>query len=173
MSEKSKLLTESHDRIIEWIKFADAKAAVVATICAVYLGFSKSIAVKYINILDESFTKQQHSSIKLAISTVLVAGLFYFLMRTLFYILRAVRATTKNPDYNPLFFGHIAQKSYTEFSRIIRRRTVAQLNEDILKQAHTNSAIATKKYRYVNEAILSIIVATPFLVAAGAYLATL
>lgn len=166
MNEKNKIISDGLTRIIDWIKFADAKAAVVGTICAVYLGFGKGIAVSYIDLITETYSKQQNE-VRLLIPTLAVCGLFYFLMRTLFFILRTLKAATINTDYNPLFFGHIAQKSLEDYTTLVQKRTVNQLNKDLLKQTHTNSQIAIRKFGNVNEAIFSIIIATIFLIASG------
>lgn len=166
MNEKNKIITDSLTRIIDWIKFADTKAAAIGTLAVVYLGFSKDIAVRYLNLVTSTYDNNQTPA-KLILPTIAIASLFYFLVRTVVFILLTLKATTKNTSYNPLFFGHIANQSLADYRKAISKRTVKQFSDDILAQTHTNATIASIKYRYVNEALVSIVISTLLIVFAG------
>lgn len=127
-------------KIIEWIKFSDAKAIVVITVYGIMIGFYFDT-----EILLSSFNRFQKCLFYLILLTSVISILFSFL--TLNPRLKSVNKK------HSLFFGNIAQfESFNEFkndyNKIFKNEKI--ISVQLSEQIFTNSKIAWEKFKFVS-----------------------
>ena len=163
MNNKTQLINDSLSRINDWIKVADSKAAAIGAFLAIYITALLALIYNYANLYSKVINKGG-SLTWLMISTVALTLTLYLLLRTLWFILVTLRASTVNSEDNPLFFADIAKLSEKDYLGVMNKLTIKGFEGHLINQVYTNATIATKKYKYINQAILSIVIATIFLI---------
>lgn len=158
MKEKTQLLSDNLTRVNDWTKTADTKAAGIGAITAILIAVLKDIISAFVLLADRVF-ENGHGFWWLLGAALLLALLIYSLIRTIIFLLLAMKARTKNTKTNMLFFGHISSMSEKKYLKIMRDKTAEQIEEDLINQTHTNSVIASTKYRLVNHAVISVFAA--------------
>lgn len=164
MKEKTQLLTDNLARINEWTKAADTKAAGIGAITAILIAVMKDTISAFSTLADNTLNNGTGFWWFL-VATILLALLLYSLVRTIIFLLLAMKARTKNTKKNLLFFGHISAMSQTQYLKAMRAKTIEQIEEDLINQTHTNAEIATVKFKLINHAVVSVVAAALLMLA--------
>ncbi len=164
--DKAKITNDASNRVADWIKFADAKAAAIGSVTAVIIGLSGNLYVSWWAIVVRTGSSA-HSKSLVVLPSVLLIFLTYTLLRTLWMVLMTLRARIVNAKPNILFFAHIAELSADEFHDKLAKASVGDLEEAVEQQLHANSIIARRKFSHINDAVVSLVAAVALLLIAA------
>lgn len=143
---------DSLSRISGWIQAADAKASPILAIDA-------ALTATLVALAARPGAWSTSSPYWLAIGCVLPLVSSILISLAMF-----PRITGNLPSL--LYFGDIASISPEEYRGRVVRRSPGEYLDDLIAQSHTNSKIATKKFRWVRLSTLVLVVGViPWLVA--------
>lgn len=145
---KPDALWKIYDVVNEWIRFCDAKAIAI-------LGIDGLVATIIFSNVEELKTILLLNPYKLFF--IIGGSIAYFL--SVFFAVKCLRPRIKTSTDSLIFFGTISDKKLEDYDREVKE--ILEKNEillaQIISQIHTNSNIASVKYREVNRAICSFI----------------
>lgn len=139
-----KLLQTELIRVNEFIRFADKKIGFIFLIYSALFTFwiSKTeILLKNINLLN---------IILFGITSIMLLLGGYFIIRAVFPRLENVTKTNKSL----FFFMHIANMKLADFSKKFLNISENDIKKQILEQIYSNSHIASKKMKNVQNSII-------------------
>jgi hypothetical protein len=129
------------ERNLSWISAADTKITALITI---NLAMSTILATLY-------FSSNTKNIWMISMSL----GAFLLILASLICIWFVVVSRISCPYESNIFFGKIAQHSRDKFCENILKMTNNDLLNDLLRQIHINSKIATYKHKFVRRAYLA------------------
>ncbi|HUC19972.1 MAG TPA: Pycsar system effector family protein, partial [Candidatus Polarisedimenticolaceae bacterium] len=153
-------------RVYDWVRFADAKATVAGSITAVLIGLTSNLVIQWWIIVTKVDNIRENAYLIILPGFFLVL-LAYLLLRTLWHILRAIKARVNDSSQNLLFFGYISSMSAQDFQGKIEAATLEKLRQDQIRQLHANSIIAHSKFKSINSAVESLAAAIVLLLLAS------
>jgi hypothetical protein len=160
-------MRETLKRTIDWVMFADTKAAAIGAILGIYIGVSKDIVVPaFLNVVNGFYGRPMpvHRAVW---SAAVVYALVYAFGRTLWFVAKTIRARTTNNSASLIYFGHISSMTLQDFQHQFKAASENDLDKTLVDQVYANSEIASKKFKYINESVTSILTSTVALVIGG------
>lgn len=152
------------ERIDSWINNADNKISylfaflgIVATIIFTSDSVIQEIKTCFGNLLK--LNEKDIVNILSLIVIILVIGLLIFIVKCIYYLLKAITAKANISNMNNgsvLFFGAIANNTIEEFKDKIKNKSEEEVEEDIVEQIFINSKICDEKINNYNKAIKSL-----------------
>jgi len=176
-------LTSNLSRVIDFLKYGEAKNAALLTFASAWLGGSGSaiigadpsrssrMTVAMLCIAAVTFFLGAGCAIAALLPFTKVQDVIAHPRRTIRHLLLASPPPAR---LNPLFFGHIREFSDTalrgELSRryrpVGRRLMTADYEADLCSQTLINSHIALRKFRLFNGGVICVLVGLVFVVLA-------
>lgn len=150
-TERIETYQASLDRISEWIRTADQKAAFNLTIVLALLGasmlvvetatkvFLRLIGIGYCNILI---------AVAYSILFVLYVVVSSFAIWSLFRVVMP-RTDPKSDTGSLFFFQSISEMSLPEFAESLASLDMSEIRSDLAGQIHEVSLVAAEKYKHV------------------------
>ncbi|OOR05715.1 hypothetical protein BW897_31260 [Bacillus cereus] len=164
--KKERVQNTTLDRINFWIGNADAKVSFVVSFTGVFLGFifaSDSISASIKSyIKNVGAMKLQDVKILLsALSLILFFIAIFFVMRAIYYFLKALQAQIKPSEYRQdnletnslLFWGTISQSDYATYKQQINTVQNQALENDLNSQVYITSILANRKFAMYNKGL--------------------
>jgi hypothetical protein len=139
------------NRVSEWIKFADKKAAFLTAYYSVIFGLVISQKDPILNNLTN------YQKWMFGFYVVILFGFIISFLIGIFFLFKSIFPRLKNSftDKSLFYFGHVATMKFIDYSKEIEKLTEDEAKKQIIEQLHTNSIIADKKMRNVQASIKS------------------
>ncbi len=141
-------LESNLDRIHEWVKAADQKASIWLAFQGVCLTLIAAEIGKLRGLLSSS-----PNDLLLILLIASFVGVCLGIYKSVTAIIP--RLNSKNKEKSLLFFGDIASLSLENFRERLKNYGDGDFRNDLIKQIHVSSLIATKKHRLFRESIFS------------------
>ena len=139
------LLEKNLTRQLEWIRAADAKIAPVIFITTSLLGASVAFLSKMPKL----------SGLTVALAAVCIGALIY----TLFCMVMVNFPRITRYDESAIFFEGVKSTDYAGFEKKIMAMTHETYLQDLTNTCYRNAIIASRKFRYVKRAMISLFTA--------------
>lgn len=140
-------LLKQLDKNDQWIQNVDVKLSIILTFFGLLSGFVVS---------QDSFSsliKNENSFVEW-IMIGLLGLTTLFLVIGIIWAIHGMVATIKNPHRGLWFFGDVASFSdVSNFKRLKRQETEAELKESILNQIYVTAKITNKRFQCYNKSL--------------------
>lgn len=149
------------DRNGQWISVADTKAgAILAFLVVIFPIFAPSAFSamrKAMNAIPRQAIFWEY--LPIAGIALLLAVFFMAVLLTLFRVLMAlIPRLTRQGKSGLIFFGDIAALEYDQWLHRMLTLDPQTLTSQILEQVYTTACIASRKHKYVSQAILTLVI---------------
>ena len=136
-------LEASLARQLGWIAAADSKASFVFAIDTAMLGVLAAVSPKT-------------GSAWAVAPAIFAAFAVAFGLATLSFLCFASFPRTKGPKYSLIYFGGIAQRDAEQFRDAVSELSFESYTQDLSAQCHRNAEIASRKFTWVQRALVSL-----------------
>jgi hypothetical protein len=148
---KNEYLERELDRLLAWIRAADARVSLVLPLSTAMLG-----ALAALGSGVECWKASE-----ITWSTLATVPLF----ASLVFLVLATFPRTRGPQGSLIFFGGISSRSMEQYREAVRDLDEESYANDLISQCHVNSEIAQQKFKWVKLSLLALFVASiPWLV---------
>lgn len=145
MTNKDRIwfLEASLTRQLGWIAAADSKASLAFAIDTAMLGLLAAVAPKT-------------ASAWTVAPAILASFAVLFGLATLLFLSIASFPRTQGPKGSVIYFGGIAQRDVAQFETAVETLSEEGYIADLSGQVHRNAEIATRKFAWVQRALMSL-----------------
>ena len=146
--------------INSWINNFDSKSSFALAFIGVLLGFTFNSNFPDVFIRIGEITKLSDLNCCDVISAILIVGLYLTSLITLISLMLVIIARTKNPNKSSsvFFFGTISSVNLKDYKKELLTMSDNEILNDLVEQIHTNSKICTKKAKYYNFGMRTLLV---------------
>jgi hypothetical protein len=159
------------ERITNWIENSDSKSSIMMAFVGIFVSIlftnefilnSLQEMIKPIYLFWE--TRSGSFDLLITIKLVVFICLSYFLLSTLFYLIKSLTAKTCSKQTGDngvmtdslIHFGSIQNRTYDEFKSSILAETDTNKYEDVLSQIYINSKRCQEKFDCYNKSVKKI-----------------
>lgn len=145
-SDRIALLEKELDRLLQWVRAAESRLALVLPLATAMLG---ALAVSIPDALNWT-----------VLSGIAASFSVFFLALSILFSALATFPRTTGPKGSLVYFGGIEAMEPDQFKKAVSSLTDDRYIDDLSSQCHRNAQVAAKKYAWIQRAMACLFLAS-------------